>query len=879
MAKHNTVALASEPQVRSCSRPVSRLTCPKFVALPLGLLWFILVLPDANAGFSGVTAAAQIAPAKAPQSLNVPAGSGQDALFLNWAGGSLMGAACPSPCTTPALLPIDAPKEVAPFLANAKATVIALSDGKRIVRLDVEVADKVDTSLKAQWTLLLSAPLSQTKSSSPLVLWSGFVGKKAGLEGEESGNEVRVETLTKGARVVIGQKRDDLTICGRPALVSAKEVDPKTLTLSKSAMVDNLSADEKKKAEKVILVRETSPVLPPTIRLLRANAASSALEKRMDSLTDGSNELGWTEAKIGDGRGEWVRMGASKDVGIVSLSIQIRPTSVEVPDGAAPKTFYLATDDQLFEAELPDGAWNDKEARYEVKLPTALKTACLAVVLGSAQTPKGVTNPRVTIAEITARTAYDSMPYEALALALTEGGEKAKAASALLEKGDGRSVRAIQTVWSKLDSEGQNLATEVIDGAACTEQSTFYAERLNDFVGKKLSGPSADPMAAHARDRLRRCGRASADALTKLLVSGADPLKIIAAEDMAMVAPAEAVTAILDVLTKTPDPVRRDLRAALARAAKSPKSRNVLSDLMMKENQGTLDSIKKVDLLRAMGPVLPDIAGGKQMLIETLSKGAFRERYLLLAPAAELSLRGDAEATAIVKDAIVKDADPHLRARAAEVAAKIPALSNELVQAAGDPEVRVREAAISALAKSASSGNVLPDTAISALSMRLAKDDWTFVRALSADALSFLPKNDAVDKALLGALSDRSADVRGRAVSGLGTRKAIAYASNVKERANDKDETPEVRARALLSLGAMCDKSSIEMLTTLAQGARSLTSDLDRSLGAAALSALGDIHPSDLAQRIALLTAADAPALVREMAKAAISASSTCETK
>ena len=52
----------------------------------------------------------------------------------------------------------------------------------------------------------------------------------------------------------------------------------------------------------------------------------------MGGVTDGTVETGWTEAKIGDGHGEWVRMSASSDVGISGLSLQIR-TGTEIPDG------------------------------------------------------------------------------------------------------------------------------------------------------------------------------------------------------------------------------------------------------------------------------------------------------------------------------------------------------------------------------------------------------------------------------------------------------------------------------------------------------------------------------------------------------------------
>jgi len=76
---------------------------------------------------------------------------------------------------------------------------------------------------------------------------------------------------------------------------------------------------------------------------------------------------------------------------------------------------------------------------------------------------------------------------------------------------------------------------------------------------------------------------------------------------------------------------------------------------------------------------------------------AFRTRFLVLGPAAELARAGDASALDYLRAALKSDEDPHVRARAAEVSARVPALTAELAAAAGDPEVRVREAAVTAI--------------------------------------------------------------------------------------------------------------------------------------------------------------------------------------
>ncbi|MFO0587088.1 MAG: HEAT repeat domain-containing protein [Polyangiaceae bacterium] len=826
------------------------------------------------------------APARPPaprpvSTVDVPSGAGQDTLHVEVTPEGIIAQGCPISCSGS---PISAAYKIPDVPSEAlkgtwTAQQIKLQNGRHVLQLSSTIDGKDGAT--STWTALLAAPITYTKSDKAVVLWTGYVGQSRGLEGEEAVNVIRVEPLPgRTSRVIVGEQRADLTLCGRPVLVSAREVDPDMVALAKTSatMVDSLTEAERKGAEKVIATRDTTPWTAPAVRLLRANAASSALDKKMATLTDGDLSTAWTEGKIGDGHGEWVRMSASSDVGITGLSVKIRPQDDgEISGGAAPKTLYFATDSKIFAAEIPESAWGDKDARYEVKLPAEVRTSCLAVVIGDAHTPKDVDNPRVTIAEITAHTALDSMSYDALAGALATGDDRSKAAAAMLSKGDARAVTAINAAWEHYTEAGRALALDVVDGLACSDQAPFYADRLAAAKGKKMAGPTAEPIVVRARDRLRRCGRASAPALSKLIREAADPIKVVAAEELALVAPGEAIGAILDALPKAPDPVRRDLRAALARAANSPKAKGEVADWLVPAKFGALGDVAKVDLLRAMGPVLPEIEGGKKALFGLLTKEApFRTRYLLLAPAAELAAKGDVEAESVVRDALAKGDDPHLRTRAAEVAGKVPKLAPALVTAAADSEVRVREAAVRALATAAGLGTVLPAGAETALVARIGTDDWTFVRVGAAEALSAMPKSDVADKALAGALSDKSVDVRGAALDGLGAHRAVAFAGPVRARAEASDELVDVRARALTALGSMCDKGSLDLLTRVAQGARSLSSDVDRRLGAAALSALGELSPSDLASRIQLLLAADAPPLVREMAKSALAAKSKC---
>ena len=300
-------------------------------------------------------------------SLALPPGAGQQALALHAEGGAIRARVCAAaPCTPEggALLPL--PEDVRPLLARAKATAIPLGGGRAAARLDVP-----GEAEGSSWVLLLAAPLAG-KGSEPLLIWSGWTGVVTGQPGEERSAAVVEEPASGGGkRVLVGELRADVTLCGRPTLVAVRAVDPATLELAHGASVQNLSQEERAKAIKITAERAPAGGVAPSspVRVLRATAASSAFEKKLAALTDGDPATAWSENKPGDGRGEFVSMGAPDEVGITAIDLVVRPT-VDVPDGAAPRTLFLATPDRLFAVTMPEDAWRQPPGtRYTVKLP------------------------------------------------------------------------------------------------------------------------------------------------------------------------------------------------------------------------------------------------------------------------------------------------------------------------------------------------------------------------------------------------------------------------------------------------------------------------------------------------------------------------------
>jgi HEAT repeat protein len=278
-----------------------------------------------------------------------------------------------------------------------------------------------------------------------------------------------------------------------------------------------------------------------------------------------------------------------------------------------------------------------------------------------------------------------------------------------------------------------------------------------------------------------------------------------------------------------------------------------------------------VEILRALGDRIAEFqpqAGAALARLET-PNADLRTRFLLIAPTAELAASEPAFRVPLART-LRSDPDPHFRAQALS-ALKDPAdFTTEVTHALGDPDMRVREAAVHAGAGLAS--------AAPALVQRLADDPWPLVRIAAADALSESAPSAIAEPALARALDrDDSPNVRAHVVLALGAHHAIAQMPKIRERLTDKDESPLVRAAAAQALAALCDASSVPTLTAYAQKLADPLADAnDHLLGAAALLALGALRPSDLAARLEPLRKKGAPPQARQAADAVLLRRGAC---
>ena len=787
----------------------------------------------------------------APVVAFAPPGAGQGGLAVGFdAAGALRAATCgASVCSIDHGTEVLFPAELRPAIPGAQFSVVGIGAGRRAVVVSVS-----DAHAGRAWSAVLVAPLG---GGAPALIFSGFTGFTAGEDGMRRGKRVEISAPDENGarRIVVGDIEEDLSLCGRPAVLAPELLASSDLKLH-PARVQRLSADEREQARHVSATRAQGADAATGFGVLRAVAATSAVGSP-GALTDGNPETTWAENRGGAGRGEFVLMNAPPELPISGLDLVIRPATAKVEDGVAPREFWLASNHDLVEVSMPEDAWKFPGAHYTVKLDPPLQGDCLALVTESAyeENPRA----RVTFAELAARTEFDVSSVPALVAALAGGGERAQAAEAVLRVVGQAGYDAVAQAFESLDEGGRRVALDLLDQAPCQTSLPVY---LTAFSG------TSQAQGIHARDHIRRCGKAAAPFLVLAAQKAQGSLQLDLLGELLLADAAQCVDVIVSMLDVDSRARREALRVALARASSVPEARPrvqaALSDPKASERLS-------VEVLRALGDRIVDFQPQAGAALERLQtpNASFRTRFLLLEPTAELAVHEPALRASLAQ-ALGADPDPRFRAHALSVLKDPADFAPEVTRALNDPDMRVREAAVRA---SAAVPNVTR-----ALIQRLGEDPWPLVRIAAADALAESSSPTMAEPALARALDrDDSPHVRARVVLALGAHHATAQLPKIRERLADKDEWPLVRAAAAQALAELCDVSSVPTLTSYAHKLADPMSDANEHLiGAASLLALSDLRPTDLKARLAPLLAKGAPAQARQAADAVLRRRGTC---
>lgn len=797
----------------------------------------------------------------APKEVVAPAGAGQQALAVALTGEGLAAKVCANAAGCSATSE-GAQRYAAKALAGAGSLeIVRLEGGRHVVRAFA-------SSAEGEYDVVLAAPLAG-EPATPKRLWSGWVGRRRGGQGEARTLVFQRQETPRGTRLTFAKQRQDNQICGRATTIQARALDASTLSLKPAPVMRVI--DDAEIAKAPVLTAEVlagdEPGRLTAYRLLRARGSGAPGAERA---TDGDRGSAWSENAPDDGRGEFITVAVDGRVPLTALDFTLSPVLAEEADEdrarAVPRGVLIVTNESTSRVRFPSTARGAGDAVYRVKLEPPLQTACLSVVLDGAHAAPGVRAPVVTIAEIVARTGLDTETPPELVKRLDESSGVADPARALLLSLP-TGVEAAIAGYHGLTPPGRERARGVIDAADCSRKSAFYRELLGRA--------QTDNERRVAEDRVRRCSRSEGpDGLVAAARAAEGDEQKRLARELAMLYPAAAVPVLVDLLTDPDDATRRVYRQFLAGVANKPKSRSAFAAKLEPATYRAMSLVTRIDVLRALGAALPHTPGGAAAFDSLVAEPPdFRTRYLLLGPSAELAQAGHGPARDFLRAALVKDESGHIRAQAARVAQSVPELTADLVRAGADPAVRVRQAALQSLAaRRAAPAGLVPVAAA-----RLRDDPWTFVRTSAVRALGSVSDDRSVNGRLAKAVSeDASPDVRRAAVRALGRRGATQHKEVIEARVDAKFEAPAVRAEAVLALGRLCDREHLDDWTDMAVHAAFPTHEGERTLGLAALASLGRVHPPDLKERLAPLLGPKVPREVREGARRALATEPAC---
>jgi HEAT repeat protein len=631
--------------------------------------------------------------------------------------------------------------------------------------------------------------------------------------------------------------------------------------------MQRLSESRRKDAVPVTAIARHGPGERPLAPLLTAIEATSSTESAA-ALTDGNVATAWHEDRPGQGQGEFVVMQAPFDVPIARFAVTVAPTS-PTQQGAAPETFYLATNTRTYEVTLPEDAWSHPGEAYDVLLPAPVQSSCYALVLGDAFT-RGRAHPEVSVAELTGYSAFDraakgTEPAATLADVATALArpDSRGAAAALLERAGPAGIDAMQAAYPTLDAAGRALALNVAASAAtCATSASLFIAALTDddsvVRGKAL-----------ARLEQPACGREALPALVQALA--APRSRRSAAPLVALLGRERALPSLVAELGEGTVLDRKAVRGAVALAAKSASADDLARYV---REAGAKSPGAGVEMLRAFHDRLAEVPSSAGPLVSALlsSQQEIDARYYLVDAAATLAAAGDRDAASHLSDIILRDLSPEVRAHAAEFVASSRQPGSVAANALADRSPRVREAVLQA-------EKLAPDGSVAAYVIPLlSRDPWTFVRVAAARALGALPPSPASERALVSGLAQPAPRVRAESAVALGGFRRLEPASRrtLYGRLVDTKEEVEVRVAAARALAMACDTDALDELTRLAAAGASSPDRDAVALGLVATESLGAIHPKDIASRFGPLRAKGVRPDARAAAARAIEASPQC---
>lgn len=742
---------------------------------------------------------------------------------------------------------VAVPAEYALDKASMKA--VLLRAGKSVVHVQIPASEHGSGSYE-----LLLAPGRDTP------LFAGATQPRA----LERGGSQRLERHDAGggALFVLGELPQGGGVCGRAEAPSRVHALDPLRGRWVAATFPRLGTAARSARE---LTPSPTTAGWPDSRVLRPLHGSD--ETRGASMVDGEPTTTWSEQRSGDGAGEVATFAIDPALGLTGFRVQLSPPQ-PLAAYAAPRSFYLATEKQLYRVRVPKGQAN---GIVEITLPGVEHSPCVSVVLDEADT--SVKTPRsVGIAEIAAITSLEREEHgvSALSARIVEGDSpRSHEALAYLLGIPTDLSAAWDHVYPSLSFRQKTMLAEVVDERGCAESSTLAVHDLTD--ADKL-------LRERAQARLERCRHQAAPALVAALDAQAPHRERArqAARILALLSPSVARRELPKRLHD--ESTRAVFWTALGKAFRSASR----EDLEASFAEASTDSAK-LDVLLAAGARAEELGPPAARVVERVVAGPSVDlRYRAAQVAVTLAPRSTEARTAVLK--LARDQQPMVRHRTLGLLAHCercgpelaPLVSEILHGTATDANPRVRAASGELLQARANMGI---DAAWTNTMTEGTHDPWPFVRVAYLQALGSLPAKLRPSDVVVERLRDDSVEVRQAALQALHGLAPASVRDAVLDRLDDPREASYVRASAALTLGTLCSYKDADRLTMLAHATLTpMAFELEREVGLRAIEALGILHPADLRERLAPLLDAKTPITLRRAAQRSLERRDTCKT-
>jgi hypothetical protein len=211
---------------------------------------------------------------------------------------------------------VGLPPAERPSESEVVAEALEIGQGRHVVHVRVRGREGGPASGVA-WEAILAAGRDEPLFAGITGLSQGDPGERTGV-----GLQVLPAAPPAPAFVVIGDLREDLRLCGQAqTLLDPRALYPSSLSF-RPATVQRLSADRRESAEP-IQAKDVGGELQPALGRLLVARGSSASASRGLELTDGDPATAWTETRPGIGQGEFVVMAAPRDVPVSRLEVAL----------------------------------------------------------------------------------------------------------------------------------------------------------------------------------------------------------------------------------------------------------------------------------------------------------------------------------------------------------------------------------------------------------------------------------------------------------------------------------------------------------------------------------------------------------------------------